>query len=349
MGLVVLAWPSVSPPDDNPYVNLLYDALVDADDLIVVNFTWRRAMTSRFDVLHLHWPDWTLRDSSISRSLLKLAGLTVILVRARLLRRGVTWTVHNLRPHNFSGPRRERYLYRLLKKFVSLQIHLTSATELEMAKTRHPAVGTPHTVIPHGLYPTSVAARLARRSNETQTAEKPPIVAFIGTVSEYKGVTSLIEAVTSITRPVSLIIAGEPSSPSYAGKLKEMAQSLPNVRLDFRRFPEKELLDVVCMADLVVLPFIAGLNSGSAMLALGAGTPILVPSTPTFTALAKEFPPPWITTFDESLTAQELTAALDAISSSVLSFPILNNWEWDEIASFTAAALRKSLQTARRR
>ena len=41
----------------NPYIVMLGESLAALTDVDVLTFTWRRALTARFDVFHMHWPE----------------------------------------------------------------------------------------------------------------------------------------------------------------------------------------------------------------------------------------------------------------------------------------------------
>lgn len=332
--LVVLAWPAVSPPLDNPYVNCLYEA-VRNEGIEVKNFSWWRALTDEFDVLHMHWPDWVLRNSGLTKSLLKLAALTVIVARAQIVGAAVVWTVHNLHPHDFHGPVRERLLYCLLARVVDVQIHLSAATEKVMRLENHPARGGSVTVIPHGLYPLPQGFRESRSA-----AKHSARISFLGTVGPYKGVTRLLSEVKALTGSVNLLIAGQPISHSYAEEVRASAAAVDDVELVLHRLTEDEYYTFLSKTDLAVYPFVSGLNSGAVIKALGAGVPVLVPRTLTFEELRDTFRSVWVQCYDGELNAEILEAAIQVIQDAPLAPPNLPDWDWTSIGLKTANLYR---------
>jgi beta-1,4-mannosyltransferase len=331
MTQIVMAWPRKSPPLDNPYVNLLHDSVSEFGDVTYIDFGWKDAILKKYDVLHMHWPDWTLRDSGLVKSLIKLGLLWCVLLRAKVLNTSVVWTVHNLRPHDFHGPRREKILYRMLAYFVDEQIHLSAATSVEMKKEGHLAARGQFTVIPHGLYPAPSGGELARKTRISE----PTRVSFLGNVSPYKGVVQLVETVANLDFPIHLVIAGQPSSAAYEAEITSSSFGVASVDLAFGRLTEEEYFRRLLDTDLAVYPFVGGLNSGAVIKALGAGVPVFVPKTPVFEALALYFPGHWIQMYEGQINVRTLATALQALKNAHLPPPNLDDLRWPAIADAT--------------
>ena len=56
----VVAYPAFNPREQNPYTRLLYRNMAAE----VADFSYRRSLTTRYDILHLHWPEWELNAYS---------------------------------------------------------------------------------------------------------------------------------------------------------------------------------------------------------------------------------------------------------------------------------------------
>jgi beta-1,4-mannosyltransferase len=328
---VVMVWPYRSPPLDNPYVNLLHDSVSEAGGVSYVAFGWKSALSTSYDILHMHWPDWTLRDSGVAKSFVKLGLLWCVLLRARMRGTPVIWTVHNLHPHNFTGPTRERILYGMLAHFVDVQIHLSPATSVAMRSEQHPTVRTTYKVIPHGLYPVPDGFAAVRRKPSPNLLR----VSFLGTISPYKGVAQLLGAVAELDFPTHLVIAGKASSVEYENELRSLPHGMSTAELSFGRLSEEEYFCRLTDTDLMVYPFQGGLNSGAVIKALGAGVPVLVPRTPVFESLTEYFPGRWVQMYDGALDAESLSRALGQIKMAELPAPNLTDLEWPTIAAAT--------------
>ncbi len=94
----------------NPYLVMLRDALVAEPTIEHVPFSWRAALTGRYDVLHVHWPDTLLAARHWWTRAGKRAALAALDVRLGRRRIAVVRTVHNVTPP--SGPFLDRVLIR---------------------------------------------------------------------------------------------------------------------------------------------------------------------------------------------------------------------------------------------
>src|SRR5690606_17692662 len=83
---------------ENPYLNQLSSRL-EAAGLQVDEFSFPRAFTRRYDVVHMHWPDTHLWSVSWWRSLGKHIRLGLLCAWLRLRRTRIVWTLHNLHTH----------------------------------------------------------------------------------------------------------------------------------------------------------------------------------------------------------------------------------------------------------
>ena len=75
-----------------------------------------------------------------------------------------------------------------------------------------------------------------------------------------------------------LLICGKPLPARIGRELEERAAADPRIVLRLERIPEEELSRVLRAADVVVLPFRDILTSGSAILALSHGRPVVAPA-----------------------------------------------------------------------
>jgi len=75
-----------------------------------------------------------------------------------------------------------------------------------------------------------------------------------------------------------LLICGKPLPSRLGRELQSRAESDPRVILRLERIPEDDLSRILRAADAVVLPFRDILTSGSAILALSHGRPVIAPA-----------------------------------------------------------------------
>jgi glycosyltransferase involved in cell wall biosynthesis len=99
-------------------------------------------------------------------------------------------------------------------------------------------------------------------------------------VHAQKGVEDLLAAFIGLPGGLRcrLTVAGECHDPALQRRLEEAASVLPGqITLRLRRVPEEEVADLLASADAVALPFQRVTTSGSAILALCHGRPVIVP------------------------------------------------------------------------
>ena len=162
-------------------------------------------------------------------------------------------------------------------------------------------------VIPHGPYEvsgkqdSSPFSRHHARSSAT---------ALFGVIEPYKGVDNLIAAFTELPSNLDaqLSIIGECRDPALRRSLTDLAGlSRRPIVLRFEHIAEAEISDLMQNADAVVLPHRRSSTSGSAVLALSHGRPMIVPDLPGLAELPHEA----VIRYDR--TVQGLTAALSEI------------------------------------
>ncbi|TPX05823.1 glycosyltransferase, partial [Schumannella luteola] len=128
----------------------------------------------------------------------------------------------------------------------------------------------------------------------------------------YKNASALLRAFAEVPGDdLALAVAGRPSSPELAEELTTLAAADPRVRLDLAFQDDERMAAYLRAADLVVLPYRAVLNSGSAILGLSADRPVLVPALGSLVELAGQVGEDWVRTFDEELNAADLGDALE--------------------------------------
>lgn len=264
-----------------------------------------RRMTG-WRLVHVHWVFGFSLPGSARLPLLRglsQAWFLVVLACARLLRMRLVWTAHNALPHApvFADDMAAR---RRLVAASDLVIAHDEAALRELAalglRPRRAAV------IPHGPFAPSGPAGALRMPG---TGGGPRLILFFGKIQPYKGVENLIRAFLAMPADVAarLTVAGECADPGLRSAITVLAdRSGGRVSLDLQRVPDDAVTSLLASADVVALPFEWVTTSGSAVLALCHGRPLIVPDVP---ALA-ELPDAAVIRYDG--TVPGLTAALAA-------------------------------------
>jgi glycosyltransferase involved in cell wall biosynthesis len=96
----------------------------------------------------------------------------------------------------------------------------------------------------------------------------------------YKGIERLIEEwrnVASLHPGDTLVIAGKSQDAGYLARLTALAADSHGIQIREGFVPDSEVPVYFSAADLVVLPFSATLTSGSLLLAMSYGKPVIAP------------------------------------------------------------------------
>lgn len=280
----------------NPYLLQLYRSLGEIVD--VSPFSWRRALTGRYDVFHLHWPEVLLRGRTRSRAVARAVAFALVLIRLRAGNRALVRTLHNVEPHEALG-RVQRWLVGRADRSTGWWITLTSTTL--------PPVSTSSvSVIPHGHYRDWFAATSPRDAVAGR-------LLFFGLVRPYKGIENLLQAFRAVQDDaLTLRIVGSPTETALVEAIDEARRFDHRVSARLEHVDDAALAREVQEAELVVLPYTKMVNSGALLLALSLSRPVLVPAGPSTEELAEEVGRGWVIRFAGQLTAETLVDGLTA-------------------------------------
>jgi glycosyltransferase involved in cell wall biosynthesis len=345
----------VLPRDANPYQSLLYDEmqalgaqvtylgeLTRSHTLNLVflplEVVFRRLAGAR--LVHLHWVFAFSLPGARRFPVVRRAAYVWFLVwlwTCRIVGMRLVWTAHNVLPHGpvFADDVSAR---RALVGACDLVLAHSSSTLAELAALG--AVVRRSAVIRHGPFaPTMPAASL----RSVGTGGGPHRFLFFGRIKEYKGVDDLLAAFTAMPADVAahLTIAGQCDDPALASRLGVLARK-GGLTVRLERVPEEAVTELLAAADVVVLPFRQVTTSGSAMLALAHGRPLIVPDLPGL----DELPESAVLRYDGSVPglvtalirmAVADAEALAAMSAAARSYAYRTTWH--EIAEVTMSEM----------
>lgn len=274
-------------PGANPYQRLFADSLESAGCRVHriaprKLFPLRFAAAQKVDVLQLDWPhDWYQGRNVGTRSLKRLMYRDGLRVLQSL---PVVWTAHNLVAHDAPDAADEQRMLQALIDVCDGIILLSSASrELLQGAYRLP-VHTRLEVIHHGHYIGCYPDRMTRTEARQRLAVPPAarVVLFLGRLLPYKGLEELLAAFGAIAEGGDvLLLAGKTATPDYAASLRRRIADIdrPELRIEVTDalVPDAELQLYFNACDLVALPFRQVLNSGSLLLAMSFGCPVVAP------------------------------------------------------------------------
>jgi len=128
-------------------------------------------------------------------------------------------------------------------------------------------------VIHHGCKPSETMHR-DEAMKSVGIDERVPMVGYCGFISSYKGLETLIEAISKIPKSALLIGGGWHAGPDtqYIASLNQMTQTLLPHRCQWLGFvPDDELARAYGAMDVVVYPSIYATESGALLMALSHG------------------------------------------------------------------------------
>ncbi len=267
------------------YVDCLYQA-IDKQGIAAEeghrSATWLLRNVRRGDTLHLHWPSFFYYEAgSRLQTLLRLMRFIAVMSLTKLRGTQILWTAHNLYPHNGG---RQLWAHRVARKVVvriasRIFSHGPRAAELLQAEF-NPAAGKT-VLVPHGhwidYYPCSVSREEMRR--RLGISDTHFVYGFIGGCQPYKGLEDLLDAFSALPADCVLLIAGEFRSAAYLQSIRNrlVGEAADRVLLLPRFLPDDEIRAYLYAIDALVLPYKEILTSGSIMLGLSFGRPVVVP------------------------------------------------------------------------
>lgn len=345
---------------DNPYQELLRLSLAEQGVRVTFPQGYRRGLpfaralaslppSKNPRLLHLHWFNPYLRyDSTLGYGLQAARLLAEIkLMQARGI--PVVWTVHNQASHEAKHPALEHWVNQQAARHANASIYHTQAALQRMRQhwglePHHPVV------IPHGNYRGVYGQPLEREAARRLVGfdgDNSPVFLHFGQLRPYKGVENLVEAwLRFAPKPgtARLHIAGKPLDEAYGQLLRQKAEGCSTITFEFGRVPDERLNQLLSAADVFVLPFARVLTSGSLLLALSFGLPVIAPKLDSLAETVAEAGQLMYHPEQEKLE-DKLAAALTADLGDIRrqANQVVRRYDWDIIAEKTAALYRNVL------
>lgn len=273
----------------NPYQRELATALNDQGvhvamrasvrPLFITDLLRRRG---KLDVLHLHWTHGFMIGRSRLVSVIKLGVFIMQLLIVKALGIRIVWTAHNLVQHEREDVPFELFSHRVLVRLYDrIIVHCQYARQAVITSYKLP-LHQQHklVVIPHGNYIGSYPHQLDRAAARAQLgiAQHQVVLLYFGAIRRYKGVLHLIELFQRIEAPhARLLIAGLPVGDVTAAEVAALASRDKRITPYLIHVPDADVQRYMLAADVVVLPFQDVLVSGSVMLAISWGRPVITP------------------------------------------------------------------------
>ncbi len=359
---------AVYPRDPNPYQELLHQAIRDQEASIRLTYMLARLprrvaallfpasllvhRLAGYRIVHVHWQAFSVpRWLPFSRRL-SLLWFGVCVGGIRLLRFRLVWTVHNVVPHERETSDDIAAARRIALAADAKIVHASRTLE-QMASL---GLDTAHVaVIPHGSYLGAypVSERPPQSRERLSIGADEFVVLFFGNIRPYKGVDSLLEAFVAADLEGSrLVVAGE--CLDRRPLLAAPGAGDPRVTLHLDAVPDELVATFFQAADVVCLPFASVTSSGSVILALSFGKPVIAPRLGTLVDL-----PETVGWFNDPTDPDGLRRNLEAAAGDPderrrrgrAALEFARTLSWERIAADTIELYRAALdrESSRRR
>jgi glycosyltransferase involved in cell wall biosynthesis len=176
------------------------------------------------------------------------------------------------------------------------------------------------------------------------------VILFFGFLRPYKGLEMLLQAWREVpARGAVLLVVGQSQTPDYSAVLARLAQAAPRAQVLDRFVPPDEVRVFLSAADAVVLPFRAVQTSGSVLLAMSFGRPIIAPRLGELAGTLAGADDLLFTAGDEGDLRRRLTRALtsDLTDLAQRTAAACDRLGWGPIAAATAEVYRRAASAGR--
>jgi len=235
------------------------------------------------DILHLHWTHTIIKSKNTIERIIKGIRLIAEILILKIVGVKIIWTVHNMSDHDSEENGIEILIHRLFSLTCDAIIvhceYARQAVELSY-KPQGQRKKKKICVIPHGNYITSYANDIGREEARELLGfeERETVFGFFGNIRPYKGVFDLIHAFHELGESgVRLLLVGKAVTIEIEKELYRIAKTDRRISLCLGFIPEQEIQIYLNCMDVVVLPFQKVLTSGSVLLAMSYGKPVVAP------------------------------------------------------------------------
>ena len=235
------------------------------------------------DILHMHWTHTLIKSKNIIEIIIKAFRFFIEILFLKIIGVRIIWTVHNISDHDLKNNRVENLMHRLFTKLCNALIVHCEYAKLAVERSYKLAESYRKKicVIPHGNYVESYDNNIdPKAAREIMGFTKNEIVfGFFGNIKAYKGIFDLVYAFKELKEgSIRLLLAGKAGTIYIEKELQKIAKKDKRISLCLGFIPENEIQIYVNCMDVVVLPFKKVLTSGSVLLAMSYGKPVIAPT-----------------------------------------------------------------------
>lgn len=261
---------------ENPFLSLVKKQL---DEIGYDAFCYKEIndlpKEEKFDIINFNWVNEIYFTGKKSSKDILVFLKTFISLKFK--KNKLSYTLHNLYPHDISF----KLLYYIFNMFIFKlvdEIIVMSVYQKMILQEKYLISNKKIRVFYHGNYINSYKNNISREEARKKIGlkEKDFVYLFLGKIKPYKNIPYLIEEFNKIKKEDDmLLIAGK----NHQSLLQEEISKLKNksVKTYFDRIDEDEVQTFMNASDVCVLPFKAITTSGSLLLAMSFGKPVICP------------------------------------------------------------------------
>lgn len=315
----------------NPYISLLAESI--APDSTAVGFTWLYALFGKYDVVHVHWPEYLLKHRSKLGSIVVKVLFATWLLRLRLFRIPVMKTMHNRKPHDTYGRTHTQLLYWLETQY-SLKLWLMPSVDQASDQDALADV-----VIPHGDYKPwldamGVDKEAIQKINMRNSQRKTVHFLCFGVLKRYKNIHESVSAIAESKNPdVRLSVKGTAPDAPYLSYLHKLAADDDRILIVPERLNDDDLVKEILAADIVIIPYPDLYNSGVLLLALSLGRPVALRNSRVAASFQREFGSAWIHMYKGEFTAKTVECLVPQLALPVGARYLSRERDWERVGA----------------
>jgi beta-1,4-mannosyltransferase len=239
---------------------------------------WLVANARRGDIALFHWPSFLYAiNASGLKCLVWFARCVALLLLLRIKGARIVWVAHNLMPHDRSRIELLDPIGRWLVIRLSERILVHGANTAKVLQERFPATAGKLVLIPHGNwidhYKHDITRVQARRA--LGIPDGAFVHLFFGACKSYKRIDALVSAFRKGPLGDYLVIAGRFQEPAYEKQILALIGGDSRVIMNSGFIEDDDVQTYLRACDAVVVPYREILTSGTAILAMSFGRPIV--------------------------------------------------------------------------
>jgi glycosyltransferase involved in cell wall biosynthesis len=281
-------WHPVNPAD-HPYLSQLCESLhrqgVQIEGTRQQGRIFLKTIAGQAPpIVHFHWMNtFFLPEGPMGASMypwVRSLGFVATLEALKRVGTKIVWTAHNLVNHERRAISADRRCHRAIAQQADAIIAHSPSAKEKLIETFGVAAQKV-SVIPHGhfidWYPSSVQLSEARKALGIPSDRF--VFGFFGQIRRYKQVPELIRTYLrqSSRDHTHLLVAGNPRNDALESELRTLADGTPDVDLHLSFVPRDEVQYYFKAADVMVFPYDSILTSGSIVLSMSMGRPVIAP------------------------------------------------------------------------